>query len=130
MQLTKTCSSVSNHSKTPKVAGMNAEKKIEELLKEYAFNPFKIKENSKQKVPDYKVLKNNVLKFYCEVKNIEKDNSSGLRSDSIFNRLTSHIHNAAKQLNSFNSNKNIYNVIALYNEDKLCGIDDLRAVLT
>ena len=43
---------------------MRAEKKIEYLLRGYGFTPLKIKENSKQKLPDYKVLKNEDVIFY------------------------------------------------------------------
>jgi len=122
---------------------MDAEEIIKNLLKNYDLSPEKINK-SDIKIPDFQVSKDGEIKFYCEVKNIERDRwlenlsketeenrlYGGSRNDPIFNRITRHIHNATKQLVNFNSTKRYFNVIAFYNQDSSCGFNDLIAVTT
>ena len=81
---------------------MDAEEIIKNLLKNYDLSPEKINE-SDIKTPDFQVSKDGEIKFYCEVKNIERDRwlenlsneagenelYGGLRNDPIFNRNNS-----------------------------------------
>jgi len=96
------------------------------------------------KTPDFRVSQNGALVFYCEVKSIKKDTwldkqieesepgklAGGLRKDPIFNRLTADIHEAVKQFNAVNKDEKYPNVLALVNHDKMCGFNDLLAILT
>ena len=82
--------------------------------------------------------------LFCEVKNSEKDSwlddlldgvnpgevAGGLRSDPVFNRLTTHIHKARKQFDAVNPREDLPNVLAFHNEDKHAGFLDLLAVTT
>jgi len=96
------------------------------------------------KTPDFKVLRESSLQFYCEVKNSEKDRwlddlldraepgeiVGGLRNDPVFNRLTTHIHKARRQFDAVNPHADYPNVLAFHNEDKHAGFLDLLAVTT
>jgi hypothetical protein len=84
-----------------------------------------------RKTPDYQVYKDNAFAFFCEVKEIKKDNwANGVRSDPIFNRLTDDIHKAVKQFNSVNASLEHPNVLAFVNNDEQCGFLDLLGVLS
>ena len=54
----------------------------------------------------------------------------GGRSDPIFNRLTTDIHSAVKQVEAVNPDQKWPNVLALVNHDNMCGFDDLIGTLT
>lgn len=96
------------------------------------------------KTPDFRVFKNGKLLFYCEVKSSLKDrwldsqlkNSDsskligGSRSDPIFNRLSTHIHQAVKQFEAVNKDHQFPNVLALINHDDMSDFYDLEGVLT
>lgn len=96
------------------------------------------------KTPDFRVFRNGEFLFYCEVKSSPKDrwldeqlNSAapgelvgGARKDPIFNRLTSDIHDAAKQFDAVNKDQKHPNILALVNHDDMCGFNDLLAILT
>ena len=121
----------------------------EQMAREYlerrgfACESFLKEERRLGKTPDFRVILNESLVFYCEVKSSRDpwfDNLlenapageivGGLRNDPIFNRLVADIHEAVKQFNAVNPKQEIPNVIALVNHDDKCGFDDLLAVLT
>src|SRR5207249_7292846 len=82
--------------------------------------------------------------FYCESKHVQHDDwldkqlataapleiVGGARPDPIFNRLTAHIHEAAKQFGAVNPDRGVPNVLIFTNSDAQCGFPDLMAVLT
>ena len=123
---------------------MQSEELVESFLGNYnlLMERFTKKEMRISKTPDFKVLQEGLLSFYCEVKNSEKDMwldnlldqanhfdlVGGGRKDPIYNRLGAHIHKARKQFEAVNSNEDYPNVLAFYNEDKLAGFLDLIAV--
>ena len=83
------------------------------------------------KTPDFRVFKDNQFGFYCEVKEVKKDDwALGLRNDPIFNRLTDDIHTAVKQFDAVNPDNKFPNVLAFVNNDHMCGSLDLLGVLT
>ncbi len=95
------------------------------------------------KTPDFRVVRDGELIFFCEVKSSPPDRwldeqleaapdeiAGGLRSDPIFNRLSTDIHTAVKQLDAVNSDQMYPNVLALVNHDDMCGFNDLLGVLT
>ena len=84
-----------------------------------------------QKTPDRRVYRDNTFAFFLEIKEIKHDPwLDGLRHDPIFNRLTDDIHTAVKQFDSVNPNLEHPNVLALVNNDHMCGSLDLVGVLT
>ncbi len=92
---------------------------------------FSKSEMKKGKTPDYSVNKDNQFGFFCEVKEVKKDNwAQGLGNDPIFNRLTNDIHTAVKQFDAVNPDNNSPNVLAFVNNDRMCGSLDLLGVLT
>lgn len=125
---------------------MNSEQVIKDFLSRYGLNSEKFDktEIGVGKTPDYRVYIDGELKFYCEVKNTQKDMwldeklakadpceiVGGLRKDPVFNRLSSHIHKACKQFDAVNKEENFPNVLAFYNEDEQSGFLDLLAVTT
>ena len=83
------------------------------------------------KTPDNKVFKNDGFAFYCEIKEIAKDNwFGGASPDPIPNRISGDIHTAVKQFNSVNPDLEHPNVLAFVNNDDRCGSLDLVGVLT
>ena len=96
------------------------------------------------KTPDFRVSRNGEFLLYCEVKSSPKDRwldkqledvapgelAGGLRNDPIFNRLTADIHEAVKQFDAVNKDEEYPNVLALVNHDRMCGFNDLLAILT
>jgi hypothetical protein len=96
------------------------------------------------KSPDFRVLKEDEFRFYCEVKSSPKDRwldqqigvvspgsvAGGARKDPIFNRLAADIHDAVKQFDAVNADRTHPNVLVLVNHDEQCGFNDLLAVLT
>jgi hypothetical protein len=65
------------------------------------------------------------------VKEIAESNwLGGERPDPVFNRLTDDIHEAVKQFDAVNPQRQIANVLAFVNRDPMCGAEDLRGVLT
>jgi len=88
-------------------------------------------EMRERKTPDFRVFRGQELAFYCEVKEVARDDwAGGGRPDPIFNRLTDDIHTAVKQFNSVNAERREPNVLAFVNNDRLCGYLDLLAVTT
>lgn len=96
------------------------------------------------KTPDFRVLLDGGLQFFCEVKSSPEDRwldeqleeaeagqlVGGERNDPIFNRLTSDIHQAMKQFDAVNGECAVPNVLSLVNHDEMCGFNDLLAILT
>lgn len=99
-------------------------------------------ERRQGKTPDFRVFKEEELKFFCEVKSVENDTwldkkidaaapceiSGGSRDDPVFNRLTDDIHKAAAQFSAVNSDA-VPNVMVFVNHDFLCDEQDMVAVL-
>ncbi|KFI22276.1 hypothetical protein [Nitrosococcus oceani] len=96
------------------------------------------------KTPDFRVLLNGDLQFFCEVKSSQEsrwldeqlENSEagqlvgGSRNDLIFNRLASDVHQAISQFDAVNGEWEVPNVLALVNHDEMCGFNDVLAVVT
>lgn len=96
------------------------------------------------KTPDFRVSRDGLFLFYCEVKSILKDQwldnqlaeavpgaiAGGARQDPVFNRLTGDIHGASQQLLAVNKDINHPNVLVFVNHDDMCGFNDLLSVLT
>jgi hypothetical protein len=96
------------------------------------------------KTPDFRVFKDKKFVLYCEAKHVQEDTwldeqldaakpgtiVGGLRSDPIFNRLSAHVHKAAKQFEAVNLDRKFPNVLVFTNSDDLCTIQDLISVLT
>ena len=104
---------------------------------------FTKQEMLRSKTPDFRVFRAQELTLYCEAKHAQRDEwldkllaeaqplelVGGLREDPIFNRLSAHIHEAAKQFNAVNPNHEYPNVLFLTNSDNHSNIYDLTAVL-
>ena len=74
---------------------------------------------------------NDEFAFYCEIKEIAKDDwLGGAKPDPVFNRISDDIHTAVKQFNSVNPDLEHPNVLAFVNNDDRCGSLDLIGVLT
>lgn len=101
-------------------------------------------ERRQGKTPDFRVFKNDALKFFCEVKSVEEDTwldkqlnvaapgqiVGGLRDDPVFNRLTDDIHQAVAQFLAVNPDSDVPNVMAFVNHDSMCDEQDMVGVLT
>ena len=101
-------------------------------------------ERRKSKTPDFRVFKGDQFILYCEAKHVQHDDwldkqlatakplelVGGLRPDPIFNRLSSHIHQAAQQFDGVNHEHESPNVLVFANSDNHCGFPDLLGVLT
>lgn len=117
---------------------------MDTLTTRYCREPFAKDELGKTKTPDFRVYRNSDLVFYCESKHVQRDFwleeqlhtaaplqiVGGARPDPIFNRLATHIHEAAKQFRAVNPNQDFPNVLIFTNSDEQCGFADLVAVLT
>jgi hypothetical protein len=124
----------------------NGEIKAAEFLKSKGLRPerFSKKEVGTIQTPDYRVFDNQGFAFFCEVKMVAYDDwlekqletapegtlVGGLRNDPAFNRLTGHIHKAAKQFNSVNPDLKHLNVLIFYNDDLHSGFLELFGVIT
>jgi hypothetical protein len=96
------------------------------------------------KTPDFRVFKDSVFVLYCEAKHVQYDEwldkqlenaqpleiVGGSRHDPIFNRLADRIHDAAKQFDAVNRDREFPNVLVFTNSDTHCGFPDLLGVLT
>ena len=95
---------------------------------------FTRREMGSGKTPDYKVFNQSWMVAYCEAKHIGQDDwlyeqlraqptqlaVGGLRSDPMFNRLTTHIHRAVKQFVSVNPSHEYPNILFFENSDSTC----------
>lgn len=107
---------------------------------------FSKQERCGRKTPDFRVFRDAVLMFYCEVKTVDPDRwlngrpkndvvpglkmAGGGRHDPTFNRIADDIHEAVKQFYSVNPTIELPNVLAFINRDRDCGVDDLDSVFT
>jgi hypothetical protein len=123
-----------------------AEQFAEDYLKKYVLRPerFGTHQMRRGKTPDFRVFKDEELALFCEAKHIEQDEwldkqlknalsaelVGGSRPDPIHNRLSTRIHDAAKQFNAVNPGHSYPNVLIFANSDRQCAVDDLRSVLT
>jgi hypothetical protein len=123
-----------------------AEPCAENYLKQHSLvtKRFSKEEQRKGKTPDFRVFQKSDLVAYCEAKHVQEDDwldeqlegaqpleiVGGMRPDPIFNRLTAHIHTAAKQFAAVNPNRDYPNILFLLNPDRVCKMVDLLAVLT
>jgi len=101
-------------------------------------------EMKRGQTPDFRAFKGSDFVFYCEAKHIQEDEwldkqlsqaaplevVGGLRPDPIFNRISGHIHEAAKQFAAVNGEHQLPNVMVFTNSDRACGFRDLVSVLT
>jgi hypothetical protein len=108
------------------------ETRVKEYLSGYGLRAERL-ETRASKTPDFRVLLDEQLRFFCEVKSIEavsSDVDQGSRPDPIFNRLTDDIHTAIKQFSTVNPGDDYPNVLALVNHDEMCDVLDLIGVFT
>ena len=88
-------------------------------------------ERRKGKTPDFRVMKEGRLVFYCEVETIERDDwRGGGRPDPRYNRLTTHIHQAAAQFDAVNRQRRYPNVLFFVNHDNRSNFGHLHDVFT
>jgi len=93
--------------------------------------PFSKEEMRGRKTPDRRVYRDAELLFLLEIKEVAADDwLGGERPDPRFNRLTADIHEAAKQFDSVNPDRQLANVLAFVNRDSMCDSRDLIGVLT
>jgi hypothetical protein len=84
-----------------------------------------------RKTPDRRVYRDRELLFLLEVKEVAADEwLGGERVDPRFNRLSADIHEAVKQFDSVNPDRQLPNVLAFVNRDSRCDSQDLLGVLT
>lgn len=110
----------------------------------FAVERFSKMETRAEKTPDFRVFRDGVFLFYCEVKSSPEDRwldeqlnnaapgelAGCSRNDPRFNRLTNDIHEAVKQFDAVNLDQEHPNVLAFVNHDYLCGFNDLLGTLT
>jgi hypothetical protein len=96
------------------------------------------------RTPDFHVISNDSLAFFCEVKTAQEDEwldrqieqappgtlGGGARPEPIYNRISNQIHSAAGQFDSVNPECEHPNVLAIVNSDRQAGKVDLIGVLT
>ena len=93
--------------------------------------PFSKEEMRARKTPDRRVYRDRALLFLLEVKEVAADEwLGGERSDPRFNRLSADVHEAVKQFDSVNPDRQLPNVLAFVNRDSMCDSRDLLGVLT
>ncbi len=119
---------------------------IRDLFASYKLVAERFSKNEKRsgKTPDFRVFSDGTFRFFCEVKSIEEDlwltkqiNSAptgniveSYRNTPVYNRLSSDVHTAVKQLDAVNPNISHPNVLTLVSHEKNCTIIDLIHVLT
>ena len=96
------------------------------------------------KTPDFRVFKGAEFVLYGEAKHIQEDtwlddqlkeappmtSVGGARHDPAFNRLSGHIHEAAKQFQAVNPGHEYPNVLVFTSSDRGCTFTDLIFTLT
>ncbi|WP_145412173.1 hypothetical protein [Paenibacillus xylanexedens] len=102
---------------------------VKRYLETLGFEVKKIPE-SDVKTPDFEVLLDGELVFYCEEKTLEYDDFIGCKNDPTYNSISSHVHKAVKQFKSINPNRKIPNVLAFVNFDTMKNVHDLFITLT
>ncbi|AUN30410.1 hypothetical protein [Niveispirillum cyanobacteriorum] len=104
---------------------------------------FEHAETQKGKTPDFRVVCGEYLVAYCEVKSPQDpwldellDGAQpgaivgGMRDDPIFNRLSRHMANAAKQFDAVNPKRTAINILAFVNHDDASNFGDIREIVT
>jgi len=105
---------------------------------------FTDQEMRQSKTPDFRVFKNTEFVLYSEAKHVQEDTwledqlnaappmtlVGGLRHDPAYNRLSAHIHQAAKQFQAVNPSREYPNVLVFTSSDKGCMFTDLISTLT
>lgn len=104
---------------------------------------FEHAETQKGKTPDFRVICGEDLVAYCEVKSPHDpwldellDSAQpdaivgGMRYDPIFNRLSRHMANAAKQFDAVNPQRTAINILAFVNHDDASNFGDIRETVT
>lgn len=110
---------------------MNAdEQQIADFLKSKGLLPEEFTKEEKQnsKTPDFRVLKDNKLAFFCEVKSISADES--VAWSTILDGISNKIHEAVKQFDAVNPHLTYPNVLAFVNHDESCKSNDLINAIT
>lgn len=124
-----------------------AEQFAEKYLRKHSLRPERFGKGEMRhgKTPDFRVFRQEELAAYCEAKHVQRDSwldeqlvaarplqcVGGLRADPIFNRLTAHIHRAAKQFAAVNANHEYANILVFVNSDRTFSTaEDLRRVIT
>ena len=96
------------------------------------------------RTPDFKILKDGELVFYCEVKTIAEDTwiinqimnappgmiVGGPRNDATYNRISSKIHDAAEQFRSVNLEHKYPNVLIFVDHEEGLGYMGLLQTVT
>jgi hypothetical protein len=96
------------------------------------------------KTPDFKVLKDEELMFFCEVKDIREDEKLDELldhaepgeivgydgNDPTYSRVATKIHQAVKQFDAVNFEHQSPNVLAFFNLEDTCDWMDVIAVIT
>jgi len=88
------------------------------------------------KTPDFKVMRDGQVRFFCEVKRIFGDwKTNGIWEERsgenrIYNSIATHIGKAVEQFDAVNAGLLVPNVLAFVNHDRLCGALDLFSVVT
>jgi hypothetical protein len=97
-----------------------------------------------RETPDLEIRLDGELVAYCEVKSPGQDTwledqfaraepgeiVGGARDDPIFNRLSTHIYKAAKQLDTVNPDRTVPNILVMVNHDNASGPSDLYETVT
>ena len=105
---------------------------------------FTEREMRQGKTPDFRVFKETEFVLYGEAKHVQEDTwlddqlnaappmtiVGGARPDPAFNRLSAHIHIAAKQFHAVNPNRDYPNVLVFTSSDRGCMFTDLVSTLT
>jgi len=98
----------------------------------------------RSRTPDFRVMANERLAFYCEVKTAQEDEwlekqidsappgtlVGGSRPDPTYNRVSNYVHSAAGQFDAVNAGCEHPNVLAIVDSDWEAGMHDLLSVLT
>jgi hypothetical protein len=95
------------------------------------------------RTPDFRVLRDNELVAFCEVKSPRDDwleeqidevpageIAGGLRDDPTFNRIARHIEKAATQFDAVNAKRVLPNVLVVVNHAAATSFADLRETVT
>ncbi len=120
--------------------------KAREFLEQHSFevDEYSKNEMKEARTPDFKVLKDGELVFYCEVKTIAEDTwiidqlrnarpatiVGGPRNDATYNRISSKIHDAAEQFQSVNPIHEYPNVLVFIDHEEGLGYNGLLNTVT
>jgi len=121
------------------------ERFVEEWLREKSLRVerFSKQERRRSKTPEFRVLRGEVLAFFCEVKSMREDErlDNALAAappgsivevcgpDSTFNAVENKIHEAVRQFDAVNPELEYPNVLVVVNHDRARDVGDLCAVV-